>query len=314
MKKRTRIRLLFLILVAQLALAWVMLGPPAPPADRGGTGVGDLAERVALPDKRHLTTPTAATSRRAAAQVRIVQPDTLKAEHRVLKRVGFDAPTLNDWEEKIFKGRTDYTLTLDELTGSRILRASSSAASSGLYNKFDYDVVPGLKLSWKWRATVFPRKKHPNKLADRSQDDFAARVYAIFPGASFFKTDVIEYIWDEHLPVGTIESSPFSSRVKLFVIRSGPAPSSEAQMPELIQEERDLYEDYLRIYGQAPKKKFGAIALMSDSDNTGTTTAADFSEVLIKQSLGQPRIVEAPEAARKTGNNFSADIDKGEGP
>lgn len=309
MKKHTRIRLLFLILAAQLALAWVMLGPPAPRT--AGEGVGDLAEQVALPQRTSRAASIAA-GRRPAPPSRIGQPAPRTSEHKVLKRIGFDAPTLNDWEEKVFKGRTDYKLVMDERTGTRLLRATSSAASSGLYNKFEYDVVPGLKLSWKWRATEFPRKKHPDKLADRSQDDFAARVYAIFPGTSFFKTDVIEYIWDESLPVGTIESSPFSSRVKLFVIRSGPASSADGPLPDLLQEERDLYEDYLRIYGQAPKKKFGAIALMSDSDNTGTTTAADFAEVLIKQSLGQPRLVEAPDTPQMR-NNFSADIDKGEG-
>lgn len=311
MKKQARTRILLLILIAQAILVWVLLGPPAPPEDREGRGAIDLAAQVALPERAQRSSATRPARPRPSAPSRIGVPDTKPSEHRVVQKLGFDAPTLNDWEEKIFRGRTDYKLVSDERTGTHLLRASSSAASSGLYNKFEYDVVPGLKLSWQWRATSFPKKKHPEKLADRSQDDFAARVYAIFPGASFFKTDVIEYIWDESLPVGTLESSPFSSRVKLFVIRSGPLASADGSAPELVQEERDLYEDYLRIFGQAPKKKFGAIALMSDSDNTGTATAADFAEVMIKQSLGQPRLVEAPGADRPK-NNFSADIDKGE--
>ncbi|MCG3175996.1 MAG: hypothetical protein MOGMAGMI_00934 [Candidatus Omnitrophica bacterium] len=223
-----------------------------------------------------------------------------------MSKLGFDAGDLSRWEEKIFKGRTQYAI-LPDASGSRYLQAASTAASSGLYSKFDYDVVPGLKLSWRWRAKIFPIKARPDKLADRGQDDFAARVYAIFPGASFFKTDVIEYIWDKELPAGTLESSPFSSRVKLYVIRSGPAPSDGS----MVMEERDLYEDYLRIFGQPPKRPFGALAIMSDSDNTGTASAADFADVLIKQSLGTVRLVPSPEKVQ--GNNFSKDVDRTKG-
>lgn len=313
MRQKSRTRLLLLILIAQGAIAWIVLGPPralpTSPPKSGGVRVADQPAH-AVGGVRPSARPAPRLEAVKPAELRT--PDRKPSEYNVLKKIGFDSPTLNDWEEKIFKGRTAYTLTQDERTGQRLLRASSSAASSGLYNKFEYDVVPGLKLSWQWRVRSFPKKPHPDKLADRSQDDFAARVYAIFPGSSFFKTDVIEYIWDEHLPVGTVQSSPFSSRLKLYVIRSGPPGVDDGTAPGLLQEERDVYEDYFRLFGQAPKKKFGAIALMSDSDNTGTTASADFAEIILKQSLGQPRLVPAPRSSAAM-NNFSTDIDNEEG-
>ncbi len=117
------------------------------------------------------------------------------------------------------------------------------------------------------------------KLANRSEDDFAARVYVIFPGSTFFNTDVIEYIWDESIAEGTVGSSPYSDRVKLFVIRSG-RPTEENGGWQI--EKRSPYEDYVKLFGKKPKRAIGAVALMSDSDNTGTQSEANFGAIVFK--------------------------------
>ena len=101
----------------------------------------------------------------------------------------------------------------------------------------------------------------------------------IFPGSSFFKSDVIEYVWDEIFPVGTAVSSPYSHRIKLFVIRSG-APSLENDGWQ--EEDRNIHQDYRQLFGKDPGRPVGVVALMSDSDNTGTASAADFSEFTLK--------------------------------
>ncbi len=196
----------------------------------------------------------------------------------VLDRFVFEDPSsLKIWEEKIFKGKTNYNVLSEN--GQHFLKCISKDASSGLYVKVDYDPRPGLCVSWKWRALKFPQKKHPEMLSNRAEDDFAARVYVLFPASNFFRSDVIEYIWDERFPAGTAMDSPYTDRVKLFVIRSGPAAADNGGWQT---EERDIYEDFVKLFDRKPSKALGAVALMSDSDNTGTDSEADFADITLK--------------------------------
>lgn len=198
-------------------------------------------------------------------------------EFHIIERWALDTPeSLAAWEEKIFKGKTQYLIQGDESGG--YLKASSQASSSGLYQKIRRAVEPGLILSWEWKAAEFPKKPHPNRLAAREQDDFAARLYVIFPGRTFFDSRVIEYLWDEFLSEGTVASSPFSSRVKLFVVRSGPGNRQGGWT----REERNLYEDYTALFESKPDRPLEAIAIMSDSDNTRTSSTAFFRNLEIK--------------------------------
>jgi hypothetical protein len=187
--------------------------------------------------------------------------------------------SLKNWEEKVFRGKTLYEVTTEN--GKQFLKTSSSAASSGLYAKIHIEALPDVFLSWWWRATKFPQKKDPSRLSNRGEDDFSARVYVVFPGSNFFNSNVIEYIWDENLPVGTNASSPFSDRVKLFVVESGPAGEKDGGWR--IQD-RNIYEDYKKLFGKPPDRSIGAIAIMSDSDNTKTASGSDFGDIVIHQS------------------------------
>lgn len=201
------------------------------------------------------------------------------SEFDVLEKWAFDSPaSLSLWEEKIFKGKTEYRIEAEEGGGS-YLRASSRAASSGLYMKTKHQVTPGVTLSWDWKAGEFPKKNKPGKLADRTQDDFTARVYVLFPGATFFTSTVIEYLWDESLPEGTFASSPFSGRVKLFVIQNGVPTREDGGWAH---EERDLYEDYTALFEQKPERPLKAILIMSDSDNTRSVSSTSFRNFELK--------------------------------
>lgn len=196
---------------------------------------------------------------------------------RLLKQFSFEnQESLKKWEEKIFKKRTVYTLMRE--AGGGYLNSVSNNSSSGLYTKLNLQVSPGLNLSWKWRVIRFPKKDHPDRLSDNKQDDFAARLYLVFPGHSLFDSHVIEYIWDEKIKPGTLESSPFSDHVKLFVIRSG-EPGEKNQW---VEEQRNVSRDYETLFGRKPDRELGALAIMSDSDNTGTSSESDFTDIVLK--------------------------------
>jgi hypothetical protein len=60
------------------------------------------------------------------------------------------------------------------------------------------------------------------------------------------------------------------------VVRSGPA-----EVGQWLTEERDLYEDYLRLFGQEPPRIAG-IAVMTDTDNTGESAVAYYDDIVLR--------------------------------
>src|SRR3989338_3669876 len=166
---------------------------------------------------------------------------------------------LNLWKEKLHKGRVKYTVMQGDV-GDHI-KATSVKAASGIYYEIQYDPSLLPYLSWKWKVDRFPNKKK-----DQTADDFAARVYVIFPANVFIFSRCIEYIWDDTLEEGSITKSPLSGRIKLFALRKG-------KKEGWIHEERNVFQDYLEAYGEDPEDfedKMGAIAFMADTDDTNS--------------------------------------------
>lgn len=182
--------------------------------------------------------------------------------------------SLKEWDEKILNKKVSYRI---ESSGNEsYVRAISNGSCSALYHKIKLDIHRRPMLSWKWRINNFPDKKSPDDLLNEEEDDFAARVYVIFPALFFSNSKVLEYIWAKDLEVGTISSSPYSDNIKLIVVESG--LSEENQW---VTEERDIYEDYILAFNSKPRLKIGAIAFMCDSDNTGSSAGAYFDEIKI---------------------------------
>jgi hypothetical protein len=89
-----------------------------------------------------------------------------------------------------------------EQDGDRtVLHAQTAGEASGLYRRVAIDSreLPVLKWSWKVRQTL-PAEDPYRK----SGDDFAARVYVIFPGRFFWQTRALVYVYSDKLPVGTV--------------------------------------------------------------------------------------------------------------
>ena len=180
---------------------------------------------------------------------------------------------LNIWEEKLHKGKVKYTVIRDP--AGDYIKADSKDSASGLYYEIKYDPRKKPYVSWKWKAEQFP-KKDPSDMK-KAKDDFVARVYVIFPAKVFIFSRCLEYVWDDVLDEGTITASPLSGRIKLFVLRKG-------KKEGWIQEERNIYEDYLNAYGEEPADfddEVGAIAYMTDADDGHSRAVASVDEMKI---------------------------------
>jgi len=185
---------------------------------------------------------------------------------------------LEDWQEKIFQGKVLYTIEEHKEEDGHLL-ARSDSASSGLIYKMKFDVIKYPMISWEWNVKEFPSKEKENSSSTEGwieRDDYAARVYVIFPSWNFMDIKSIEYIWDETLPAETILTSPYFNNIKLIVLESG-----KQNLGEWVAEERNIYEDFKKAFGTKPPRYVGSIALMTDSDNSASSAEASYKNLKV---------------------------------
>jgi len=180
--------------------------------------------------------------------------------------------SLKEWEAKILKGKVVYVIEKGgELS---YVRAKSEKTASALYYRIKLDVKKRPVISWKWRVDKFPERGLPETIEGKKEEDFAARVYVIFPAAFFTNSKCIEYIWAESLPAGTYGQSGYSKNIKVLVLESGKSDAWRS-------EERNIAEDYVKLFGEEPRLDVGAISFMTDADSTGTSADAVYDEIKI---------------------------------
>ncbi|MGK2907348.1 MAG: DUF3047 domain-containing protein [Desulfuromonadales bacterium] len=181
----------------------------------------------------------------------------------------FGESGLTGWSEKSFKGKTEYRIVDDE--GLKVLQAESKDAASGLvfeteYNPQDYPV-----LSWRWKiANTIVKGDSRTKAGD----DYAARVYVVFPHWFFPKTRTLNYIWANRLPKEVFQANAFLGNAVMISVESG-----VEHVGEWRTERRNIVDDYRRAFGEEPPA-IGAIAIMTDTDNTGESAIAWYGDIV----------------------------------
>jgi len=182
----------------------------------------------------------------------------------------FGAGDLSGWTPKVFKGETSYSFVKED--GRTVLKAYSRSAASGLYKKIDLNPrnYPVLRWSWKIEHTI----KNGNERT-KAGDDYAARVYVVFPKTLFWKTRAINYIWANSLAMGASVPSAYTSNSMLVAVESG-----NGRAGTWVDEERNIYDDYRKFFGEEPPL-LGAVALMTDTDNTGEEAVAWYGDITL---------------------------------
>jgi len=173
-----------------------------------------------------------------------------------------------NWKEKSFRGLTHYEVVEED--GQRCIKATSNASASALYFEIDFDPKEYPFLTWRWKVSNILAKGDELK---KEGDDYAARVYVVFPSALFWRTKAVNYIWANKLPVGQAVPNPFTSNACMIAVRSGPD-----HVGQWLDEKRNLLEDYRKCFGEEPPKA-GAVAVMTDTDNTGEQAVAWYGPI-----------------------------------
>jgi hypothetical protein len=180
------------------------------------------------------------------------------------------------WIEKSFKGKTEYQVTRQD--DQWCIKATSRSSASALYYKIKYDLKDFPILTWRWKVDRVLAK---GSAVHKDGDDYAARVYVVFPSWAFWKTKALNYIWANKLPIGQAVPNPFTANAMMIAVQSGPELTGQ-----WIEETRNVLEDYRRSFGTDPPRA-GAIAIMTDTDNTGEKAAAWYGPIRILAGPGR---------------------------
>ncbi len=184
----------------------------------------------------------------------------------------FEQGLKKGWTTKEFKGKTEYTVVKTER--GMVLKAVSKAAASGLIYKYKYDTKKYPYLSWWWKVEGIIKNGDATK---KEGDDYAARIYVIFPHWFPPLTRSLNYIWANKLPRGTAVKNKFFSRAIMIAVESG-----TQNVGKWIQEKRNVYDDYKKVFGDEPPEA-GAIAIMTDTDQTGESAVAYYDDIILSR-------------------------------
>ena len=180
----------------------------------------------------------------------------------------FSTEGLAGWESKRFKGVTEYRLVEED--GRFVVKATSHAAASGLVRKIRFDPSKYRYLRWSWKIAHTIRGGDEKT---KGGDDYAARVYVVFPGRYFWQMKAISYIWANKLIKGESFPSVYTANAGMVAVESG-----NEKTGQWLAEERDLLADYRLLFGADPQEA-EAIAIMTDTDNTGGSAEAWYGEI-----------------------------------
>ena len=178
----------------------------------------------------------------------------------------FSKGQLAGWEAKEFSGKTQYQIAAEGNT--KVLRATSNSAASGLGKKIKIDLTKTPVMNWSWRID-----KKLGKLNEQSKegDDYAARVYVIVDGGLIpWNTKALNYVWSSNQPRGTTWGNAYLPKnAKMTAVRG-----SQDKVGGWVREKRNIRADFKQIFGKDITEIDG-VAIMTDTDNgKGQATAA----------------------------------------
>jgi hypothetical protein len=186
------------------------------------------------------------------------------------------------------KKSTDYRL-VDE-AGRTVLRAYADRASSGLRHAVDIDINKKPWLAWSWKTSALIPTADNTR---RETEDAPVRIVLAFDGdhdklslmdSILFDTAklltghelpyaTLMYIWENKAPVGTVIANNRTGRIQMLVAESGPA-----KVGQWVQYQRNVAEDYEKIFGEKPGRLIG-VGVLTDTDNTGQKVEAWYGDI-----------------------------------
>jgi hypothetical protein len=183
----------------------------------------------------------------------------------------FSKASLAGWEQKAFKGETEYAFVYDPAKRAPVLQATSSAAASGRFRKIAIDLAKTPFLNWSWKVSDPLVGNDENA---KGGDDFSARLYVVVErGIMGLSSLSVNYVWASQHPAGSSWPSPFTTRVRLMALNSG-----STGLNVWLSHKRNVRDDLREQFGE-DITSIDAVALMTDTDNSGGHARASYGDI-----------------------------------
>ncbi len=205
-----------------------------------------------------------------------------------------DFDSLDRWEPLTFRkidAHTEYDLVTED--GKKVLRARADASASGIIftERFKVAESPFVEWSWKISNTV-----EGGNAAEKDGDDYAIRIYIIFPydpsRVSFLdkvKYETVRRLYGEYPPLSSLNyiwanrpheeeylPNPFTDQAMMIPVDTGSGYAGQWRTHIV-----DIREDYRKAFGEEVPDE-ASLAIMSDTDNTGTSATAYLDYIRVK--------------------------------
>jgi hypothetical protein len=170
------------------------------------------------------------------------------------------------WKPRQDEGADVYAV--HEEGGLRFLRAVSRGIGIQAAREIDsWDLATHPVLAWSWRPREFPKGADEKS----GKNDSVLAVYMLVPHSPMRGPKAVKYIWSERVAVGTqLTSNGDLTRVR--VLRSGTAAAST-----WTEERVNVLADYRTRFGESGTPQPAGIAVLTDSDDTGSSASGDYA-------------------------------------
>lgn len=200
------------------------------------------------------------------------------------------------WQHFTLPGKkpTQFTYTRMDGRDAMSVMAISSASMLRQVVRIEPGELDNVRFSWKVPSLI-----KDADMAVRETDDSPVRIVLAFEGdRSKFSAKnsmlselsraltgeempyaTLMYVWCNQREPGSVIINPRTDRIRKMVVQSGPR-----QLNQWLDYTRNIREDYERAFGEAPGALVG-IGIMTDSDNTHSTTKAWYGPVRLTSHL-----------------------------
>lgn len=230
-----------------------------------------------------------------------LRPSTLSAPSALEPLVPFGAatPSLDEWTPLAFpRIERRSTFDIESRDGALALRMASDNGASGIVWGTTFNPYAYRKLTFTWMVDAVLAVTDP---LSKKGDDYAARVFVLFPydpnapGSaprllySISKTlygvyppyAALNFVWGNTQTGPARYRNPFTDRSGMIPLDAGTAFVGRWRTHTV-----DIIEEYRAMFAEDPPDE-ATLAVMTDSDNTGTSTSAWIRSIVLESTSNE---------------------------
>lgn len=227
------------------------------------------------------------------------QASTGEAELQRVAQSLFQVPGNGRWELFHFPGKLVVPFEPVSRQGRAALRVQAKRSVSVLRQRFEPELPAVGTLNFSWKVDALPEGAD---LKEAEATDAPVRILLAFEGdrkrwsprahrlseLSRLVTGepmpyaTLTYVWSRDDPVETVLNNPRTDRIRKLVVDSG-----GAHLGQWRDHQRDVRADFIRAFGEEPGPLV-SVALMTDTDNTGTALRAWYGPLRLSAPSNAP--------------------------